>query len=316
MGARLRQRDSRHRQRGNREKTDPTLTGQGDHLPDSRSPIRRRATRDFVTLGFLRRLRQQGAGYSLDVGNFLSGSGAHIVAHQLLATFADLIVSRRVLTPDGEQFFEPVFAVAGVHGFVRPVEVHVVLAHGIAVGVEELGPGRLVFDVFGFKKVEHAQKVDQIFTRGALVDVRSQRNLCRVEAPGYQALVAHAAVARFVVGPARRIVNPLPGQDVGKGAQNYAAGFNRPHFVQVTDGRAQLQSDPFAVGICRINYVRPVEAARPKAWVSRGPGGNGVRVCSRKRPGGASRWRRPNPYSAYLRKPICNRLGPGEGGFA
>src|ERR1700730_167704 len=96
-------------------------------------------------------------------------------------------------------------------GFVSPVYVHVMLAEGVAVSVEQLRAGRFVANVLGLNEVEHAQEVDGIFAGGALVDVGPKRNLSRLQAPRRQALMAHAAVPRFVVGPAGGVVDPLPG---------------------------------------------------------------------------------------------------------
>ena len=131
-------------------------------------------------------------------------------------------------------------------------------------------------DIFGFEKIEHAQAVDRVFAGGALVDIRSQRNFRGIEPPRHEALVAHTAVPRLVIGPARGIVDPLPGQEVGESAQHHAAIFDGPDFVDVTDGRAQLQLHSFAVGISGIDHVRPVEAAGPEARVARGPVGDGI----------------------------------------
>ena len=102
----------------------------------------------------------------------------------------------------------------------------------------------------------------------AFVDICPQRNFGRIEIPGHQTLVSHAAVARFIVRPASRIVDPLPGQHVRKGTQHHAARFNSPDFVQVADRRAQLQLQPFAIGIAGINHVWPIEPARPEAWIA------------------------------------------------
>src|SRR5207253_11399723 len=123
----------------------------------------------------------------------------------------------------------------------------------------------------------------------ALVDVRAQRNLHRLEVPGDQALISHLAVARFVVGPAGSVVNPFPRQYVCKGALNHAASFDRPNFVEVADGGAELKLHAFAVGIIWIDYVRPVKAAWPKTRVSGVVRGNGVSFRSRQRPGGGRR---------------------------
>src|SRR4029077_11699416 len=116
-------------------------------------------------------------------------------------------------------------------GFVGPIEIHVMLAQGVAVGVKKLSAAQLVADVLGLEKIEHAQAIDWIFSGGAVINISSQRELGRMKAPGQEALIAHSAVARLVVGPARRVVNPLPGQDVGKGAEPQAASFNRPNFI-------------------------------------------------------------------------------------
>src|SRR5439155_7290918 len=105
-----------------------------------------------------------------------------------------------------------------MHGFVGPIEVHVVLAKSIAVRVEQLRASRFMPDILGLKEIEHSQKVDWIFSRSALVDVRAQRNFRRLETPSHQALIAHLAVARFVVGPAGRVVDPVPWKYVGNGA--------------------------------------------------------------------------------------------------
>ena len=162
--------------------------------------------------------------------------------------------------------------------------------------MEELSAGRLVADVFGFEKIQHAQAIDGIFTGSALVDIGSQGNLSGIEPPRHQAFVAHAAVPRFVVGPARGIVDPLPGENVGEGAQHHPAVLDGPYFIEVADGGAQLQLDPFAVGINRIDHVWPVKAARPEARVACGPVGNGVG------PGSGQRTRdRPRMKTARLR---------------
>ena len=94
------------------------------------------------------------------------------------------------------------FAITGVHGFVGPIEVHVVLAQRVAISVKELCARGFVPDILGLKEVEHSQEIDRILSRSALVDVRAKRNLGWLEAPSHQALIAHLAVARFVVGPA------------------------------------------------------------------------------------------------------------------
>ncbi len=44
----------------------------------------------------------QPVGNFFDLGHFLGCGGAHVIAYQFLASFPDLIVSRRILVPRGE----------------------------------------------------------------------------------------------------------------------------------------------------------------------------------------------------------------------
>src|ERR1700675_3890179 len=176
------------------------------------------------------------------------------------------------------------------------------LAQGIAVGVKKLSAGYLVADILGLEKIEHAQAIDWIFSRGAVINVSSQRKLDRIEAPGDEAFIAHAAVAGFIISPARSVVYPLPGQDVGKRSQHQAASFNCPNFIQVTDRGAQLQLHPLSVGKVGIDHVRPIEAAWPEARITSGPVGNGICLRAGQRPGWASAGDEPTPTP-----PTCER---------
>src|SRR5579862_4242567 len=229
----------------------------------------------------------QGACHFLDVGHFVRRGSFHVVAYQLFAAIAHLIVGCGVLATNRQQFFEPVLAVTGVHGFVGPVEVHVVLTRGVTVSAEKLGAGRLVADVLGFEEIEHPQAIDRIFAGSTFVNVGSQRNVCGIKTPSHQAFVAHPAVARFIVGPARSIVYPFPGQNVSERAQHHATVFYGPDFVQVTDRRSKLQLHAFAVGTSGVDYVRPVKAARPEAQVPRGFVGNEVGLSAWQWPYGS-----------------------------
>src|SRR5437870_13908748 len=101
-------------------------------------------------------------------------------------------------------------------------------------------------------------------------------------------------------------------QYVRKGALNHAASFDRPNFVEVADGGAELKLHAFAVGIIWIDYVRPVKAAWPKTRVSGVVRGNGVSLRSRQRPGGGRRCCRRDASSAHLWKPVPAGLSPGE----
>src|SRR4029077_16897351 len=78
----------------------------------------------------------------------------------------------------------------------------------------------------------------------------------------------------------------------------------------------QLQSHSFAVGIGGIDYVRPVEAARPETRVSGWPVGNGVTLGSRQSGLTSRRGAWPPSPAAQVGKPIRNRLRPGERIFA
>ena len=111
------------------------------------------------------------------------GVAVLVIANQFFAMFPNLIVSRRVFATDGEQFLEPVLPVTGVHGLVRPVEVHVMLADNVSICVKKLGASGLVLDIFGFKKVQHTQAINGILARRALVNVSPERNLRRIEIP-------------------------------------------------------------------------------------------------------------------------------------
>src|SRR6185369_1804841 len=182
---------------------------------------------------------------------------------------------------------KPMLAVTGVHGFVGPIEVHVVLTHGVTVGAKKLGAARFVTDVLGFEEIEHPQAIYRILTGSALINVGSQWNVCGIKAPRHQAFVAHPTVARFIVSPARSIVYPFPRQNVSEHAQHHAAVFYCPDFVQVTDGRAKLQLHAFAIGISWIDDIRPVKAARPEAQVARRLAGNDVGLSAWQRPWGA-----------------------------
>ena len=111
-------------------------------------------------------------------------------------------------------------------------------------------------------------------------------------------------------------MNPFPGQDVGEGAQNNATSFDRPDFIQVTDGRAQLQLHPFAVWVSGIHYVRPVEATGPKPRIPSGTAGNGVSLRAQQRAGGGYRRCRPNTDATNVNKASRDGLRPGMRGFA
>src|SRR5262249_5810017 len=113
------------------------------------------------------------------------------------------------------------FTEAGMHGFVGPVKVHVVLAQFVSVGVKKLSSCRLVTDVFSLEEKQHTKKMDRILARRALVDVSPKRDFRRVELPRHQPFVAHSAMTRLIVGPACRVVNPFPGKNAGKGTQDY-----------------------------------------------------------------------------------------------
>src|SRR5260370_41735567 len=178
------------------------------------------------------------------------------------------------------------FAVTGMNGFGGRIEMHVMLAQVIAVGVKELSAGELVADVFGLEKIEHAQATDRIFSGGAVINISSQRKLGRIEAPGEETLIAHAAVARLVISPACSVVNPFPGQDVGKCTQHQAASFDRPNFIQVADRGAELQLHTLAVRKGGIDYVRPIKAEGPEAGVPSGPVGSGIFLRASQKAGG------------------------------
>src|SRR5256885_4695227 len=97
-------------------------------------------------------------------------------------------------------------------------------------------------------------------------------------------------------------------QYVCKGALNPAASFDRPNFVEVADGGAELKLHAFAVGIIWIDYVRPVKAAWPKTRVSGVVRGNGVSFRSRQRPGGgplSGSKTRSEEHTSELQSP-CN----------
>src|SRR5207237_3084356 len=165
-----------------------------------------------------RGLVHQPGGNFLNLRRFLGRSGAYIIADQFFTAFPDLIVSRGTVASCDEQFFEPVFAVPRVHGFFGPIEVPVVLAQRVAISVKELRARGFVPDILGLKEVEHSQEIDRIFSGSALVDVRAQRNLHRLEVPGDQALISHLTVARFVVAPACGGVNSFARSYVRKHA--------------------------------------------------------------------------------------------------
>ena len=137
---------------------------------------------------------------------------------------------------------------------------------------------RLVPNIFGFEKVEHAEEVNRILAGRALINICAKRDSAWIELPRLQPLVTHAAMTRLVISPARGIVNPLPGQNVRECAQNYAPRFDRPNLIQMTDRRAELQLHSFTIGISRINYVGPVKTARPEARVARRALGTGKRL--------------------------------------
>src|SRR5581483_7583115 len=167
-------------------------------------------------------------------------------------------------------------AVAGVNGFVGPVKVHVMLAQTIATIVERLCTRELMLDILGLKEIQHAQAVDRILPRRAVIYVGAERDLFRFKSPRHQTFITHAAVARLVISPAGRIVNPFPGKNVSEGAQHDCSRLDRPDFIQVTDRRTNLQPEPVTVGIVRINYVGPIEPAEPETRISRGACWSGV----------------------------------------
>src|SRR5437764_84342 len=77
-----------------------------------------------LALGF----RNERACHFFEVGYFGGCGAAHVGAYQLLATVSHLIVGFGILTSCAQQFFEPVLAIACVHGLISPVEIHVVFA--------------------------------------------------------------------------------------------------------------------------------------------------------------------------------------------
>src|SRR5450631_962677 len=155
-------------------------------------------------------------------------------------------------------------------------------------------------DVLGFEKIQHAQAIDWIFSGSAVINVSSEGNLRQIEAPGEETFIAHAAVARLIVRPARSVVNPLPGQNVGKRTQHHTARLDRPHFIEVTDRGAELQLHPFSVGEGGIDHIWPVEATWPEARITGGPVGNGICLRAWQRPGCNCNGCSLNPYASQL----------------
>src|SRR6266568_2244357 len=96
-------------------------------------------------------LSHQPVGNFFNLRHFLGCSSSHIIANQFLAALANSVVSRGILIPNGKHFLEPMFAIAGVHSFVSPIEVHVVLAERITVAAKELRASRLVANILGFE---------------------------------------------------------------------------------------------------------------------------------------------------------------------
>src|SRR5215831_4540740 len=159
-------------------------------------------------------------------------------------------------------------AVSGMDGFVGPIEIHVVFAERVSVFVELLRASELVPDVLGLEKVQHSETINRILTGGAVVNVGSKRNFCGLKSPPDEALITHAAVARFVVGPASGVVNPFPWKHVGEGTQHDTACLNRPNFVDVADGRAQLELQSLTIGEVWIDDVGPIKTTWPETRVA------------------------------------------------
>ena len=143
---------------------------------------------------------------------------------------------------------QPAIAVGRVNSLVGPIEVHVVFARCVADLFEHGGSLWFSSDILCLEKIEHAQAINRFRSFRALVDVGSERHFRRIKSPGRQAILAHSAVTRLVVGPSRSVVDPFPGKHVGKLAQDDAAVFDSPNLVQVADRGTQLQEQPFAVG--------------------------------------------------------------------
>src|SRR5207237_6039696 len=124
-----------------------------------------------------RGLVHQPGGNFLNLRRFLGRSGAYIIADQFFTAFQDLIVSRGTVASCDEQFFEPVFAVPRVHGFVGPIEVHVVLAQRVAISVKELRAR--VCAGYSWSQRSRAFPRD----RSDLLRQRSRRCTCPKESP-------------------------------------------------------------------------------------------------------------------------------------
>ena len=98
------------------------------------------------------RFCEEGGGHVFDVRDLLRGGSLDVVADQSSAAFANVFVFRRILSARSQQFFEPVFAEACMHGFVGPIEIHIVLAERITVLMKKLGASRFMADFFVSKK--------------------------------------------------------------------------------------------------------------------------------------------------------------------
>src|SRR5581483_8813674 len=193
--------------------------------------------------------------------------GGDPLPHELLAPLQHLRPALGILAARLEQAAQPPPPVLGVERLVRPVELHVELARAVAHRFESPGALALAADVLRLEVAEHAEAVERILLLPGLVDVAAERDLRRWKPPRLEPLLAHQHVAGLVVQPARRLARELPAELGRQLAEDASGRLDRPDLVQVADRRPQLEGDPLAVGVVRVEHVRPVEAGEEVAPV-------------------------------------------------
>src|SRR5262252_2930108 len=83
-------------------------------------------------IGFLEQTFRSG----LEVPDLRLCRCANVIIHRFFAVPADFFICRRVLATNPKQFLEPTLTVTSMESLIGPIEIHVMFAQRVAVGMK------------------------------------------------------------------------------------------------------------------------------------------------------------------------------------